>query len=50
MSDYNKEIVEICERIIAVYAVKGDPRPLQLKLRALLDKKEAEEKQNGKQG
>ncbi len=48
MNDYDKEIIEICERIVAVAAVKGDPRQLQLRLRALLDKKEAEEKQNGK--
>lgn len=48
--DYDKDILEICERIIAVYAVKGDMRPLQLKLRDLLEKKEAKDKQDGKQG
>ncbi len=44
MSDTSdKALLDICERIIAVYAAKGDIRPLQLKLKALLEEKEAKE-------
>lgn len=48
MDAYEKELLRICELIIAVYAVKGDIRPLQVKLKKLLDEREAKEKQDGK--
>lgn len=48
MDAHDKELLRICENIIAVYAVKGDIRPLQVKLRKLLDEKEAREKRDAK--
>lgn len=48
MDAYDKELLRICENIIAVYAVRGDIRPLQVKLKRLLDEKEAKEKQDAK--
>lgn len=41
--DYDKQVLDLCERIIAVSATKGDPRPLQVALKRLLDEKERKE-------
>lgn len=41
---YEDRFKEIAERIIAVSATNGDPRPLQKQLQELLKEKEQDEK------